>query len=323
MFKSILNKNKYIDSWFWDRYTINSYNGCQFGCVYCDARSEKYHLPTDFENDIVVKKDAALMLDKRLTNARTLLPDVVALSGTSDPYQPIEAKFKNTRQCLEVLKKHKYPVHIITKSRLVLRDLDLLEEIGKQTTWCTISITITTTNSEIARFLEKRAPLPQIRFAMIKTIKEKTENIQAGVLFIPVVPYLCDSDEILEEMVKKSKEVGADYILIAGGMTMRDLQAKWFLKHLKERYPELIERYEELYNFKYNPDFYDGDYEPTKDYIINLHKKIFALCEKYKIAYRIKRFIPQDFRKKSYLVAENLLNDAYHRQVCGCNYNLF
>ncbi len=129
-YKSILNKHKFIDSWFWNRYGINPYNGCQFGCVYCDSRSEKYHLPTDFENDIIIKKDVSSMLDKRLTNARALLPDVVAFSGACDPYQPAEAKFKNTRQCLEVLEKHKYPVHIITKSKLVLRDLDLLEKIG-------------------------------------------------------------------------------------------------------------------------------------------------------------------------------------------------
>jgi len=315
-FKSILNKHKFIDSWFWNRYGINPYNGCQFGCIYCDSRSEKYHLPTDFENDIVIKKNIGKMLDKRLTNARTLLPDVVALSGTCDPYQRAEAKFRNTRQCLEVLEKHRYPVHIITKSKLVLRDLDLLEEIGKNN-WACVSITITTTNAEIAHFLEERVASPKIRFDTIKTIKEKARQVQVGGLFIPIVPYLCDIDSNLEDMIKKTKEAGADYILFGGGMTMRDMQAKWFLRYLKEKYPELIEKYEKLYQFRYNPDSYEGTYEPKRSYVMKIHKKLFALCEKYNLVYRIKRFIPDDFRRINYLIAEKLLNEAYRLQMLG------
>jgi DNA repair photolyase len=315
-FISILNRRKFIDSWFWERYGINTYNGCQFGCVYCDSRSQKYHLPQDFENDIIIKKDAAKLLDRRLTNARTLLPDVVGFSGATDPYQPAEARFKNTLQCLEVLKKHKYPVHIITKSKLILRDLDLIEDIGNET-WACISLTITTTNPDIARFLEEKVPSPKVRFEIIKTIKEKTKHIQAGVLFIPVVPYLCDRDETLEDMVKQTKVCSGDYILFGGGMTMRDLQALWFLKHLKERYPELIDKYEELYKFKYNPDSYQGSYEPKRNYAIKIHKKLFELCERYNLAYRIKRFIPDDFRQKNYIIAEKLLNKAYESQMRG------
>lgn len=313
--KSILNKNRSIDSWFWDRYTVDPYIGCQFGCIYCDARNEHY-LPTKFENDIIVKKNASKMLDKRLSNRKTLLPDVVVLSGATDPYQPAEKKFKNTRQCLEILEKHKYPVHIITKSNLVLEDLDLLEEIGKNN-WCCISITIPTSNSTRAIFLEKKAPSPQVRFEMIKTIKQKTKHIQIGILFIPVVPFLCDSEEIFEDIVKNAKESKADYVLFAGDMTMRDDQAKWFLQHLSKRYPELIERYEELYQFKYKPDSYEGNYEPKKGYIIKIHKRFFALCEKYQIPYRIKRFIPHDFREKNYLIAQQLLNEAYKLQMLG------
>lgn len=154
-FKSLLNKYKFIESWFWGRYSINPYQGCQFGCIYCDSRSEKYHLPTDFENEIVVKKNLKAKLEERLKRARTLLPDIVVLAGTSDPYQPIENKFKSTRQCLEVLRKYKYPVHLITKSPLVLADLDLIKEIAKET-WACVSITITTPNLEVARFLEKK-----------------------------------------------------------------------------------------------------------------------------------------------------------------------
>ncbi|MEW6680852.1 MAG: hypothetical protein AB1297_07560 [bacterium] len=138
-----------------------------------------------------------------------------------------------------------------------------------------------------------------------------------GVLLIPVVPVLADSDNDLETMVENAKNKGADYILFGGGMTMRDMQAKWFLKHLKEMYPDLLEGYEALYQFKYNPDSYEGTYEPKKNYTLRKNKKLFALCQKHKIPYRIKRFIPNDFRRENYLIAEKLLNKAYELQILG------
>jgi DNA repair photolyase len=273
-------------------------------------------MPTDFENTIIVKKNVKELLDKRITRARKLLPDVVAISGANDPYQPAEAQYKNTRQCLEVLEKHKYPVGIGTKSKLVLNDLDLLEKIGKNN-WCSVSVTITTNNPEISKFLEPRVPTPKERFDVIRIIKEQTKHIQAGVSFIPIVPYLCDSDEQLEKMVKSIKESGANFILFGSGVTMRDLQAKWFLKHLKERYSELIEKYEELYDFKYNPESYEGKYTPKASYHKKINKKMLNLCEKYELPYRVKRFIPNDFRRMNYIIAEKLLNEAFKLQILG------
>jgi DNA repair photolyase len=90
-YKSILNVHKFIDNWFWTKYGINTYNGCEFGCIYCDSRSKKYYLPKDFHNTIIIKKNVRDMLDKRLARARTLLPDVVGISGANDPYQQEES----------------------------------------------------------------------------------------------------------------------------------------------------------------------------------------------------------------------------------------
>ncbi len=133
-FKTILNKYKFIDSWFWCRYSINPYNGCQFACTYCDSRSHKYHLHSEFDHLIYIKSNIGAMLEDRLRQARTLLPDVVAIGGTCDAYQPAEEIYKNTQQCLEVLLKYRYPVIISTKSTLILRDLHLLSQIA-QTAW--------------------------------------------------------------------------------------------------------------------------------------------------------------------------------------------
>ena len=318
-FKSILNKRKFIDSWFWDRYSINAYNGCQFGCIYCDSRSAHYRMPTDFENNVIVKKNVGEMLDKRISNARSLLPDVVGMSGVTDPYQPAENQYRNTRQCLEVLQKHKYPVHIATKSKLVLQDLEILEKIGTDT-WCCVSVTITTTQTEIAKFLEERIPPPPDRFKIINTIKLQAKHIQTGVLFIPIVPFLCDSDEDLESMVKTAKESGADYLLFGAGMTMRDLQSIWFMSHLYNKFPGLVELYEKLYRFKYNKDTYAGMYEPGQQYSQELNRKMLSLCEKFNLQYRIKRYIPEGFRKSNYIISEKLLNRSYQLQIMGKNW---
>jgi DNA repair photolyase len=315
-FKSILNKKKFIDSWFWDRYTINPYNGCSFGCIYCDSRSTKYYMPEDFENKIIIKKDVGRMLHKRIANARTLLVDVVGMGGVTDCYQPAERVYRNTHQCLEALTGFQYPIHMATKSTLVLQDLDILEEIGKNS-WCSISITITTLNKEIAKFLDNRSPAPAKRLETLRQIKEKSKHIQSGVLLIPLIPYLCDSDQDLETLVRAVKDSGADYLLFGGGMTLRDKQALWFLNHLKEKFVDLVPAYEQLYNFSYNPEQYDGSYSPSLEYLLPRHQKLFELCEKYRLPYRIRRYIPTDHRKTNYVIAEKLLNEAYEKQMLG------
>ncbi len=314
-FRSIINKYKFIDSWFWCRYSINPYNGCEFACTYCDSRSHKYHLHPEFDQIIYVKDNVKAQLDNRLTRARTLLPDVVALSGTCDPYQPAEQMFKNTRQCLEVLAKHKYPVNIGTKSELVVRDLDILGHIAIDT-WCAVSITITTTDPTLARFLEPKAPPPEARFDTVRALK-KVDKLQVGVNFMPIVPFLWDSDDQLESMVRNIKAAGADYVLFGAGMTMRDNQAVWWFKRLKTVYPALVDKYLDLYEATMDNDSYQGSYTPNKTYGKRITKKMLELCNKYDISYRMKRFIPNDFRKVNYLLAEEFLNEAYILQYTG------
>lgn len=314
-FKSILNKYKFIDNWFWNRYSINTYNGCEHACNYCDSRSHKYHLHPEFDHVIYVKNNVGDMLENRLSRARTLLPDVVGFSGSCDPYHPAEKKYKNTRRCLEVLENHNYPVHIITKSDGVIDDIDLLSRIGEQS-WCTVSITITTLNKELADFLEPRAPGPEKRLEAIRKLK-KIKNVQAGVNLIPIVPFLSDSDESLKTLVQSIKEAGADFILFGGGMTMRDRQAVWFLKCIEEKYPELLNRYLELYKAKIIEGKYQGRYAPSGEYIKRINSKMFELTDRYKIKTRIKRYIPEDFRKETYIITEELLNEAYFAQATG------
>jgi len=317
-FKSILRKYRYVDGWFWCRYGVNPYQGCQHACTYCDSRSHKYHLQPDFDRTIVIKNEPDRMLDRRLSRARTLLPDVVAMSGASDPYHPAELEYRNTRGCLSVLLKHGYPVHVLTKSDNVLDDADLLSRIGEKT-WCTVSLTVTTTDDEMAAFLEPGAPSPARRLDTIRRLKE-TGNIQAGVNLIPVVPFLADSREMLEGVVRGASEAGADYILFGGGMTMRDQQANWFLTQLEKEYPEMVERYLQLYGASWGEEGYQGRYAPPSSYTRRINETLFELCGKYGIVWRIKRYIPGDFRRENYIIAEELLNEAYEAQYTGKNW---
>ncbi|HAW49344.1 TPA: radical SAM protein [bacterium] len=299
--KSILIKRKFRDNWFWDRYVINPYRGCQFACSYCDAVTEKYLIHEnykDFSRRIYVKKNAPLVLEKEIKKYK---PDVIAISGVTDPYQPAEEEYGLTRKILEVLAGHRFSVHIITKSDLVLRDIDLLKEISKHA-WCTVSFTIITFNKKLLPYLEPFALPPEKRLKAVEELNKA--GIQAGVNLIPIVPYLSDTSCNIEEMIKKASE-NAKYILIGTSMTLRSNQRIRFLKLLKKNFPELLVKYEGLYGEQENP---------PEDYILELNRCAFGFCKKY----GIKNYIqPPNFErpfKENFEVANHLLLIAFFKE---------
>ncbi|MHA1884264.1 MAG: radical SAM protein [Promethearchaeota archaeon] len=300
-FKSVLNKLKYPDSWFWSRYTLNPYSGCAHACIYCDARSQRYYIE-DFENKVIIKTDFAKKLDLRLKRARTLLPDVIAPGGVNDAYQPIEQKVENTRKVLQVIAKHQYPINIATKSKLVVRDIDLLKQIADDT-WCTVGFSITTTDEDLANFLEPYSSIPSERYEALKTIKKEAPQVQVGTYFMPIIPFLEDDDKNIENVIKQSREAGADFLLFSPGLTLRDSQADYFLKKLKNsKYKHIVKPMLELFK---------GQIYPPADYARKLHPKLLSLCEKYNLPIRVKRWIPSDYRKWNYRISEILLNREY------------
>lgn len=315
-YKSILNVRKWIDSWFWERYSINPYNGCSFGCIYCDARSNKYHMPLDFETQITVKDRAGEMLDQRISRARKLLPDIVGMSGVTDPYQPAEHKYRITRSCLEVLEKHQWPVHIITKSKLVLEDLELLNRIGMQS-WANVSVTLSTVNKKYARFLDKYAPDPEIRLEVIRQFKEKAPHVQVGVLVMPVIPGLGDQPEEMQKTIEAIRAAGADYVLFAAGLTLRDTQAHWFLTHLEKEFPEMIPGYMQIYRGKWEGGEYSGDYGPIEKYSRVKNGLLYKYCQEAGIPMRMQRYLPEDYRRNNYLLSQAIFDEAWTRKVTG------
>ena len=301
-FKTILNKLKFPDSWFWARYTINPYSGCAHACIYCDARSQRYYLNQDFEDEVIIKTNIEKKLELKIKRARTLLPDVVGPGGVSDAYQPIEKKIENTKKLLKVFAKYKYPLNIATKSELITRDIDILKGIAEDT-WCTIGFSISTTNSELAKFIEPHSSTPLERLEALKEIKKQAPQIQVGTYFMPIIPFLEDGDENLESVIKKSKDSGADFVLFSPGLTMRDSQADFFIKRLKNsKYSNIIKPLLNLYK---------GQMHPPAEYVKNLHAKLYGYCEKYNLSVRVKRWIPSDFRKWNYRISELLLNKEY------------
>lgn len=313
-YKTIISKQKMIDYWFWTKYSINPYNGCLFGCVYCDARSAKYHMPLDFENEILVKKNVSELLHQQLRTSRSFEKDVVGIGGVTDSYQPAEQIYRNTRGILKVLAKHRYPIHLITKSTRVLEDQILFQKIAQQN-YCTLSITITTVDDELAKFLDFRAPSPTKRLEVIRKIKQETPEIQCGALLLPLVPFFGDDKLSLEKYFQAVKATGADYILFGGGMTLRDQQGLFFLRKVKEKFPHLISEYEKLYKFTYDENEYVGEYVPDGKYLLEKHQFLFELSEKYEIPFRIKRFIPNDFRGENYQIAEKLFQESFFNQM--------
>ena len=301
-FKTALNKLKYPDSWFWARYTTNPYSGCAHACIYCDARSQRYYLEQDFENEVIVKTNFDKRLDETIKKSRTLLPDVIGPGGVSDAYQPIEKEVENTRKTLKIIQKHKFPVNIATKSSLITRDADILDHIGKDT-WCTVGFSITSTNEDLVSFLEPFSSSTSERFKALKFLKQNAPNVQVGTYFMPIIPYLEDDDDNLESVIRESKNAGADFLLFSPGLTLRDSQAIFFINKLRNS------KYEGIMNPLL--ELFKGKTYPPADYARKMHSKLYKLCSDYKIPIRIKRWIPKDFRKWNYKVSELLLNKEY------------
>ncbi|MHA1149234.1 MAG: radical SAM protein [Promethearchaeota archaeon] len=312
---------KYIDTWFWNLFTMNPYRGCEHACEYCDSRSHKYHLHEDPDQTIYVKVNAPVILQKELNKlghaTKTLLDfgvksktikikQVIAMSGITDAYQPAEAKYKITRKCLRILKNYGIPVHIITKSDLVLRDLELLSEINDKS-WACVSLTITTFDKKLVRLFEPRVPSPTKRLNTIKTLAEN--GINTGVMLCPTIPYILDTEKNMETIIKNAKSVGAHYVLSGAGMTLREGQKERFLQLLKIHYPELIAKYESLFD----------DWAPNKKYMLNVFQRAFNLCRKHKINPYIKRPHFNGVLDNNYRISTFLYMIAYFLELRGEN----
>src|SRR5688572_762091 len=225
--KSVLNKKKKRDSWFLDEYTLNPYEGCSFNCQYCYVRGSKYG--ENMAETLAVKSNALQVLDRQLAfRVKKNQYGIIALASATDPYIKAEEKYRMTEGFLKLILKHRFPLLLITKSTLILRDLDLLKQIdqsaihapdlsGRLSRGAIISFSFSTLDEKIAATLEPGAPSPQGRLKTMQACKQA--GLMVGLNCIPTLPFISDSEQQLEEMVSAAKDHGADYILI-GGLTL-------------------------------------------------------------------------------------------------------
>ncbi len=257
--KTILNKTKKRDSWFLDDYTINPYSGCSFNCLYCYIRGSKYG--THMEEKLSIKTNAVELLDKQLKNrAAKDQYGFIVLSSATDPYLQFEKEEKLTRRILEVILKHKFPIHIITKSDLVKRDFDLLKEINKHAILpydlqhklndkVFITFSFSTLDDKVSKIFEPGATPPSQRSETLR--KAVDQGFLSGVSMMPLLPYISDTAESLEQMFVKFKEVGAQYVMPATitlfGNSTSDSKTL-VLRAVEKHYPHLLQKYHKFFS---------------------------------------------------------------------------
>lgn len=272
--KSILRKHKKIDSWFLSRCGMNLYRGCTHNCVYCDGRAEGYHVEGEFGDDVTVKTNALEVLRRELDppRRRTPLPRgfVVVGGGVCDSYQPAELKYGLTRGALQIIAEHHLPVHMLTKSTHIERDLDLLKTINADTR-AIVSFSFSSTNDELSRMLEPGVPSPSRR---LKTIERfRNEGIACGMFLLPVIPFITDTSQLMEEAIRKARDAGVEFVIF-GGMTLKDgRQRDHFMSIVNRECPEVAVRYDGIYTgSKWG--------EPRREYCDPLNMRFWAVANK-------------------------------------------
>lgn len=241
--KTLLSRVPQPDQWFGLMYNMNLYRGCQHQCIYCDSRSECYGID-DFTN-IQVKTNAIELLRRELASKR--VKGTVGTGSMHDPYMPLEAKIGLTARALAVLAEFRFPVHVLTKSDLVLRDLDVLRRLAR--VHATVSFTVTTADDELAAKTEPGAPPPSARFRAMRELS--SAGILTGVTMMPILPFVGDGPESIVEIVERAHEAGASYVVPWFGMSLRDRQREHYYAKLDEHFPGVRARYERRFGDQY------------------------------------------------------------------------
>jgi DNA repair photolyase len=294
--RKIITRNDSPDIGF-DR-SINPYRGCEHGCVYCFARPTHAYLGLspglDFESKLFVKPEAADLLEKELA-APNYEPRVIAIGTNTDPYQPIERRYKVMRRILEVLDKAGHPVGIVTKSALVLRDLDILARMAERKL-AKVALSVTTLDAELARKMEPRAATPMRR---LETLRRLTQaGVPTTVMVAPVIPALNDME--IERILDAAHAAGvreAGYVLLRLPLELRDLFREW----LKANYPQREEHVFKLIRDMRGGKDYDSQWftrqKGTGPYAWMIGRRFELACEKLGMNVRRTSLSTEHFRK--------------------------
>jgi DNA repair photolyase len=314
---SVLNVHKRIDGgWFWNKYSAFPYLGCYYGCEYCYWRDEKYNrlakepeaagLNDPFSQYIKIKKNAAELLTKSLTNK----PKEIIYF---DSYQPIESKYHLAREMLKIFTNERFPLFINEKSPLLLKDLDVIEQINRRT-YVNVGFSIVfSEDNRSKKIFESRTPSIDSRFDAMKKLSD--HGINTGTVLMPVLPLICDDEENIRAIVRKTKDAGGTYVL-DGGLTLRGYCGVHFYKFLKDYDESLVQKYGRIY----------ADKKILGEHYARSHLVVKKYCEEYNLTNHIVRpisFYPEQiqFNKK---VAEHFyLKSKEIMMTKGMSYRQF
>jgi|SRR5579884_13307 len=277
--------------------SINPYRGCEHGCAYCYARPTHeylgYSAGLDFETKIVVKQDAPLLLRQEL-QSRRWKPQVLAMSGVTDPYQPIEGRLQLTRKCLEVLFEFRNPVVIITKNRRVVRDIDLLSGLARFQA-AAVFISITTLSEDVCRVLEPRTSPPARKLEAVSALAKA--GIPTGVLVAPVIPGLTDHE--IPNVIQSAVAAGAAF---AGIVPLRlpyavaPLFEAWLERHFPDKKEKVLNRIRSIRGGKLNDPRFGSRMEGEGIFSEQIRNLFDLACRKYGIAGRSPTLSTAHFR---------------------------
>jgi DNA repair photolyase len=269
--RSVISHNDSPDVPF--EISLNPYRGCEHGCSYCYARPTHEYLGLsaglDFEAKILVKEEAPSLLASAL-GRKTYRPQVMALSGVTDPYQPIERRLRITRGCLEVLAEARHPVSIITKSSLVTRDVDVLSELARANA-VAVTLSITTLDADLARRMEPRAAQPNARLHAVATLA--AAGIPVGVNVAPVIPGLTDHE--MPAILEAARQAGAEWaghLLLRLPYKMADLFDNWLATHFPDRRAKVLARIRDVRDGKLNDPSFASRMRGTGLYAEQIHQ---------------------------------------------------
>ena len=281
--KVLLAHIKQPDTWFGLKYNMNLYRGCQHRCIYCDSRSQCYGID-HFDREILVKVNAIDLLRTELAKKR--VKGTIGLGSMNDPYMPVEERLNVTGRALQVIAQFGFSVHIITKSDLVLRDLDTLMQINER--YAAISFTITTADDALGKNVEPGAPLVSSRFRAMRVLAE--HGIRTGVTMMPILPFIQDNRENIGAIIAQAQAHGASYIIPGFGMTLRDRQRAYYYEKLERLFPGLKKKYERRFGDRYHCEANDAE---------NLRRFFETVCARYDIATRIPAYSPHSSEQLS------------------------
>ncbi|OQB59660.1 MAG: Radical SAM superfamily protein [Bacteroidetes bacterium ADurb.Bin141] len=273
--KTIISGYSENNSWFGNNYNMNIYKGCSHGCIYCDSRSECYRI--DNFSRVRAKENALALIERELKSKRK--KGVVGTGAMSDPYNPYEEEYKLTRGALELINRFGFGVSIDTKSDLIMRDIDILKEISKHSP-VLIKITVTSADDALCKKIEPHVAPSSRRFDAIRKLSE--EGIFTGILMMPILPFIEDTEDNISRIVELAYQSGAKFIYPAFGVTLRQSQRDWYYKKLDEAFPAVKEKY--IKNF-------GGSYECRSLKAKELRSLFQYKCNKFGILYKMKDII--------------------------------